>query len=319
MNLLMHLIEHFAVFGPLGFDCCKQVPDLAGTLLDGKRPEAHLEAVEDRPESGRAGDDDAAFALDVLRQACTADDFGKEALDGKEEDAEVRCLRRAQILLADIPGTAFHAGFELLAGGFHPLDISLLLRVEQALVVLDGELGIDRQPDDFVFVGALAGELDGKLDALAPVLRGHVGCELVGIEDLLEHGPELHFAPGASCLHVREDFLEVADTCGKGLHFAQTLVHLLKALAHLPEGIAQALIQCALELFVHGLAHLLELFGIVCLDSLELVLYRNSDRLQFLFIGFRQLADLGGHCLELRFLPLRKLAHGLRARFRYPL
>src|SRR4051794_7235026 len=42
-ELLLHLIEHLAAFAELGLDSREQVPDLAGALLDRKRPEAHLQ------------------------------------------------------------------------------------------------------------------------------------------------------------------------------------------------------------------------------------------------------------------------------------
>src|SRR3954464_11534102 len=46
-ELLLHLIEHLTVFAELGLDSREQVPDLAGALLDRKRPKAHLQAVQD--------------------------------------------------------------------------------------------------------------------------------------------------------------------------------------------------------------------------------------------------------------------------------
>ena len=76
---------------------------------------------------------------------------------------------------------------------------------------------------------------------------------------LVQQLAELHLSPGAARLHVREHLLEVADAVREGLHLAESLVDGLQALAHLLEGLAEALLQRALELLVDRGAHLVEL------------------------------------------------------------
>ena len=60
----------------------------------------------------------------------------------------------------------------------------------------------------------------------------HVARELIGREHLFEQIAELHFAPAAACLDVREDFLQSTDVARELPHRAKSLVHLLQPLAH---------------------------------------------------------------------------------------
>ena len=106
MQPLLHCVQNIAILRPLGLDRRKEVPDLAGALLDGQRTEAHLKAAQNRPQCRRTGDNHTALPLDDLGQTRSADDFGKEAFYGQEQDAEVRGLGRVQILPADVPAQA---------------------------------------------------------------------------------------------------------------------------------------------------------------------------------------------------------------------
>ena len=78
--------------------------------------------------------------------------------------------------------------------------------------------------------------------------------------------------------------LEIANVRGQSLHLPKPLVHLLQTFADLLEGLAQTLFQRPLEFLVHGLPHLVKLFGVVDLHALEFAFHRDPDRLQFLLI-----------------------------------
>ena len=143
--------------------------------------------------------------------------------------------------------------------------VAALLRLDQALVVLDRELGVDRQPDHRAV--ALARQANGEIDALAAVrARRDIRRELVGRQHLLEQRGQLHLAPGAARLDVGQHALEVADAGRQRLHLAQAAMHLLEPLADQLERFAEALFERGVQLFVDGAAHLLELAGIVGLD-----------------------------------------------------
>src|SRR3546814_14604857 len=107
----------------------------------------------------------------------------------------------------------------------------MLLRGDQAFVVLARKLRVDRQPDRRIVLAA-AGQADRAVDGLAAAGLGRdLPRKLLGGEDLFEDAFELYFAPATACLDVAEPALEIADTIGERLHFPQTLVHLLEPTA----------------------------------------------------------------------------------------
>ena len=208
------------------------------------------------------------------------------------------------------------AGFQLLGRPLPAASASpLLLGLEQPLVILDGELGVDGQPDHLSCVVAAARQLDGKFHPLAAVLGGHVGGVLIRLEHLLEHGPKLHLAPGAAGLDVGEHLLEIAHAGGQDLHFAQALVDLFQAFADLLEGLAEPLLERALEFLVHGLPHLVELLGVVFLEALEPGFDGHTQLIELLLVGFGQLVQPGGEDVELGLLELAHLADVGHQRF----
>src|SRR3546814_2312629 len=86
------------------------------------------------------------------------------------------------------------------------------------------ELGVDRQPDRLVGVGA--GQLHRELHPLAAAGHGHaVGLVLLDRQYLLEQRAQLHLAEGAAGLDVAEHALEVADADRQLLHLAQAALH----------------------------------------------------------------------------------------------
>ena len=81
------------------------------------------------------------------------------------------------------PGAAGLDG--LAACSFRSDGVGALLGVEQALVVLARELGVNRQPQRRA-IGPLTGQGNGELDPFArPRQRGDIGSVLLGGEDLL--------------------------------------------------------------------------------------------------------------------------------------
>src|SRR3546814_10550795 len=68
---------------------------------------------------------------------------------------------------------------------------------------------------------------------LAAGLGRDLPRKLLGGEDLFEDAFELYFAPATACLDVAEHALEIADTIGERLHFAEPLVHLFEAIAEI--------------------------------------------------------------------------------------
>jgi hypothetical protein len=86
---------------------------------------------------------------------------------------------------------------------------------------------------------------------------------LVGREDLLEDVAERHLAPGSPRFDIAEDTLQIADASRQRLHLADALVHSGQRFVDHLERRAEPLLQRSLELFVDGLAHLLEFLGIL--------------------------------------------------------
>src|SRR5919112_1493504 len=105
---------------------------------------------------------------------------------------------------------------------------------------------------------------DRKIDALAASgTHADAAPVLVGRQHLVENGPERDLAPGTAGLDVGEHALEVADAGGELLHLADALVDLLQLIADEPKAFAQPLLQRALQLLVHGAAHVVQLGGVV--------------------------------------------------------
>ena len=57
-------------------------------------------------------------------------------------------------------------------------SVSLLLGIDKTLIIFDGELGVDGQPDDFILVFATARQFDGELDPLAFALWWQRSCRI---------------------------------------------------------------------------------------------------------------------------------------------
>ena len=119
---------------------------------------------------------------------------------------------------------------------------------------------------------------------------GNVALVLVGREDLLQQISQLNLAPDAAGLDVGEHLLEVADAVGEVLYLTQTFLDGFQSLAHVLEGLTESLFERALELLVDGLAHLIELLGVVVLQLLQPFVDVASS--QFLANSSRKLLSL---------------------------
>src|SRR5207248_11622206 len=99
---------------------------------------------------------------------------------------------------------------------------------------------------------------DGEFDALARGRSAHVALVLFRREHLRKQVFELHLAPCSSSRHVAQNALEIADSGGEVLHFAESFMNLLEALAHEAERLTEAGLKRGLELLIDRLPHLFE-------------------------------------------------------------
>ena len=74
--VLDKMLPEFAEFR---LDDPQKLPDFTGTLFDGQRTKAHLQAVEQGGQGGRAGDDDPVFALQQIAEPRPAQHLGIQA------------------------------------------------------------------------------------------------------------------------------------------------------------------------------------------------------------------------------------------------
>ena len=158
-----------------------------------------------------------------------------------------------------------------------------------------GELGVDGQPDR---AAVRAGHPDGVLHPLGAARNGgHVGVVLFRGQDFFQNGPQLDLAQDAAGLHAGKHLLQAAHIGGKILHLAQALVHLLQLVVDCLEALGHPLLQGVLQLFVHRMADLVQLLGVLGLQGSH-ALGKGAAHLF-------QLAGVGG------FQPLQALLHGL--------
>ena len=247
------------------------------------------------------------LALDGVHQAGATQNLGVEAFDRQEEDGEIGGVRRREVVVGNRLGLGANARLQRLGGQFRAGRIGALVRIDQALVVVTRELGVDRQPHRRALFSAPR-KADGEVDALA---AARLGLDLLGVlvrrEHLLEQGFELHLAEHAARLHVGQHALQAADADGQRLHFAEPLVHLLEPVGHLLEAFAQAGFERALQLLVDGLAHLVELGGIGLLQLHELGFHGRAHLRQAPCIRFAQALQLRAERVGQRLLQRREL------------
>ena len=259
-------------------------------FLNGEHVEAHLEAGEDGGEGAGAGDGDVAARLDLGLESVAAHDFGVEALGGKEHDGVRGGDGRVDVLFADAIAFGADGGFEGLACRCDAFGEVALVGGFEALPVFAGELGVDGK-EGFARV---AGEADGELDDLQRTfLYLCVAHKLAGGEHLFEQHAELDFREAAAGLDVGEDAAEVVDAVGELGHLAQAAVDLVELVGDLAEGFGEAGLQGVVEFLVDGLAHLLELFGVVFVELAEAFFDGVAEALLQGGVAGHQLVELG--------------------------
>ena len=215
-------------------------------------------------------------AAQGLDKPGAADDLGVQALKRHEHNAKVGGRGHAQVLFADVLCLALHHGVERLARGGDGLRVARLLGVEQMLIRIAWEFGVDRQQHGIALVYR---QLDGKLNPLRGAgLGGDIFQILVGRKDVRQDCTQLHLAQNATRLDVAQHALKVAHAGGDGLHVAQPLVHGLELVAHLLKRCGQTIVERTGEFLVHRRAHLIELHAVVLADGAKL----GIDRLAYL-------------------------------------
>ena len=257
-----------------------------------KRLVAHLQAVEDGRHGAGAGNVDVIVAAQGLDKPRARDDLGVQALKRNEQNAKVGGRGHAQVLFADVLCLALHHGVERLARGGDGLRVARLLGVEQMLIRIAREFGVDRQQHG---VSLVYRQLDGKLNALRGAgPGGDVFQILVGREDVRQDRAQLHLAQNTTRLHVAQHAFKVAHAGGDRLHIAQALIHGLELVAHLLKRCRQTVVERAGELLVHRRAHLIELHVVVLADGAQLGIDRLAHLVQALLDALAVGAELLG-------------------------
>ncbi|MEY5026965.1 MAG: hypothetical protein RLZZ244_2493 [Verrucomicrobiota bacterium] len=313
IELLLHLAEEVGEFSKVGSDRPEEFVDFGGTFLDGEGAEAHEERHGEGGEGRGALDDDLVIAGEVLKEPGNLDDLRVEGFGGEEEDREIRGGGRDDVLRADVCRAGVDAVFEGLLGRALGGCIGGLGGCNEALIVFERELAVDRE-EDGVTMAVGPGEFDGELhDFSRTGARLEVGLVLGGWEKLAEEVAQLDLSPDAACFHVGHDAAEVDHVSGEGAHFAEALLDGFESIGDLLKAFAEARAQSAGEFFVHGGAHLLEPRLGCRLDLPELEFdggaqffargSRGAGFLSHLLVDAfggrgKQLARIGGHFLH---------------------
>ena len=276
----------------LGLDGGEHAQHVVGTFLQLKRLIAHLQTVEDGRHGAGAGNVDVIVAAQGLDKPRAADNLGVQSLKRHEHDAKVGRCRHTQVLFADVLCLAFHHHIERLARCGNGLRIARLLGVEQMLVRVAREFGVDRQQHGIALVHR---QLDGKLNALRGTgLGGDVFQILVGCKDVRQNCTQLRLAQNTARLHIAQHALKIAHAGGDGLHVAQPLVYGLELVAHLLKRCRQSVVERARELLVHRRAHLIELHVVVFADGAQLSIDRLAHLVQAMLDALAIGAELLG-------------------------
>ena len=276
----------------LGLDSGEHAQYIVGAFLQLKRLVTHLQAVENGRHGAGAGNVDVIVAAQGLDKPGAADDLGVQSFKRHEHDAKVGRCRHTQVLFADVLCLAFHHHIERLARCGNGLRIARLLGVEQMLVRVAREFGVDRQQHGIALVYR---QLDGKLNALRGAgPGGNVFQILVGCEDVRQDRTQLYLAQNAARFYIAQHTLEVAYAGGDRLHIAQALVHGLELVAHLLKRCRQAVVERAGELLVHRRTHLIELHVVVLADGTQLSIDRLAHLVQAMLDALAIGAELLG-------------------------
>lgn len=240
------------------------------------------------------------FALERFNQARAAENFGVKTFCRQIKEAEVGGMGRRDVAIANVAGFAADAVLKIFGGLFDADGVAAFGCVNKPFVVFFGKFGVDGEPDDFAVVFFRTRESNSEFDELIPGrFRFYVTSELLGSENLFKQIAELNFAPRATGFNVGENAFEIADTAGESLHFAETFVDLLEAVADEFERFAEAAVERALELFVDGLAHFFELGGVVGLEIGKFAFNGKAKLVGFFFVFVSEDGELIGERVEL--------------------
>src|SRR5262245_45293039 len=101
--------------------------------------------------------------LKLFEQARAPQNLRVETFSRQEQYCEIRSARRHDVLFADGPRELTNPSFQRLARRHDAVDVALVRSVEQPLIILLWELGINWE-QDLVFAVA-TGQPNGELDA----------------------------------------------------------------------------------------------------------------------------------------------------------
>ncbi len=197
---------------------------------------------------------------ELFRQS-EAHRLGVQPLRRQEQDAEIRCVRRVYVFVADI--------FRLAPDGIsqhrlrlaHRRRVAGLVGIRQPPVGITGELGVDGQVHRLLAVSRQAhGVLHRVVGAFA---RADVLFVLIRRQHILHDGTQLYLAQDAARLDAGQHLPEVAHTARQRFHLTQPLIDLAQPVVHQLEGLRDALVQRLLQLFVHGGAHFFQLIVVL--------------------------------------------------------
>ena len=124
-------------------------------------------------------------------------------------------------------------------------------------------------------------------------MGNNVGSILIGRKYLLQNRAKLELAQNTSRFDIGQNFFDISDAAGKGLHFTETLVYLLKSLADDLKRVIKLLVQSVLQFFVYCLFDGIELRGITLLHRSNTVAERVAHIIQLL---------LGLHSISVEFI-----------------
>ena len=216
------------------------------------------------------------LALQGFKQQRVPQHFPVQAFDGQEHDAKISRVWCLHVLFGDVLGERLDGGRERFLRLSNGLEVTRLPRIQQILVALQRELGIDGEPNGFVV--ACARHADGEFHTLrATRSGGDVLFVLLPRQQLLEDVPQLVFTEDALGLDVVEHLFQIPHPCRKVLHFSKSLVDLLEAFADQLEALTQTLLERHLKLFIHRLPHLFQPLAVVFSDFLQLLLSGLSN------------------------------------------
>ena len=118
-----------------------------------------------------------------------------------------------------------------------------------------------------------------------------------------EHPPEMDLLLGRQ-IKAGKHLLQAAHIGGKVLHLAQALVHLFQLVVHSLEALGHPFLQGILQLLVHGVADLIQLFGVLGLQGGHVFRKGLAQLFQLLGVGGLQTLEPLGQDLLLAALAL---------------